>query len=138
MLVSMLATAAAFSLHAVISAASSLHAVGGNCTSGKAQQGWKFDAADDTIKFGTAGCLSEPPNWSTLDELVVAPCEPGSPKQNFTFNATTGLVKHGAGCLALNTKDPGSAMRLAVSGCGGRFNPKFESPKELWAAASGA
>ena len=41
---------------------SSLHAVGGNCSSDKAQQGWTFDSADDTIKFGSAGCLSEPPN----------------------------------------------------------------------------
>ena len=130
--------AAVAAVLATTAAASNLHAVGGNCTSDKAQQGWKFDSTDDSIKFGSGGCLSEPPNWATLDELVVAPCEAGSPKQNFTFNATTGFVHHGAGCLALNTKDPDDAMRLAVSGCGGRFNPNFKSPKELWAVASGA
>ena len=130
------ATAAVAAVLATTATASSLHAVGGNCTSDKAQQGWTF--ADDAIKFGSAGCLSEPPNWATLDELVIVPCEAGSQKQNFTFNSTTGLIRHGSGCLALNTKDPDGTMRLSVSGCGGRYNPKFEAPKELWAAASGA
>ena len=137
--------AIATQLSAASAAAGQLHAVGGNCSGDSSQQGWRFDPSDDSVKFGSAGCLSEPPHWSTLDELVVVPCETGSskqnftsPKQNFTFNATTGLVQHGTGCLALNIKDPDSAMRLAVSRCGGRANPKFESPKELWAAANGA
>eukprot|EP00729_Bicosta_minor_P022670 gene22670-25132_t len=116
-----------------------LHAVGGKCSSDKSQQGWTFDSADNSIKFGSTGCLSEPPNWDTLDELVVVPCVPGSKKQNFTFNASTGLVEHGtAGCLALDTKvhDP-NALRLAITTCGGRSNPSFTSPKELWAPATG-
>lgn len=94
----------------------------GKCSSDKSQQGWTFDSADNSIKFGSTGCLSEPPNWDTLDELVVVPCVPGSKKQNFTFNASTGLVEHGtAGCLALDTKahDP-NALRLAITTCGGR------------------
>jgi hypothetical protein len=122
-----------------------LHAVGGNCSAADpAQQGWQFDSADDTIKFhlqggGGVGCLSEPPNWSTLAELVVVPCEPGEPKQNFTFDAATGLVRHGANCLALNMGDkPDSALRLGISGCGGRYNPRFQSPKELFASANGS
>eukprot|EP01052_Picozoa_sp_SAG31_P035160 SAG31_NODE_4207_length_3473_cov_3.916716_1_plen_481_part_00 len=120
-----------------------LHAVGGNCTSDPSQQGWQFDSADDTIKFqpaaGAGGCLSEPPNWNTLSELVVVPCKPGEPKQNFSFDAATGLVRHGTNCLALNLGDkPDSALRLEISGCGGRYNPHFQSPKELFAAANGS
>ena len=130
----MLVAAAATVLATSSAESATLHAVGGNCTSDKAQQGWVFDPATDSIKFGSAGCLSEPPNWHTLTELVIAPCQPGEPSQNFTFNSTTGLVKHGANCLALNMADkPDSALRLEISGCGGRFNPHFQSPKELFA-----
>ena len=46
----------------------------------------------------------------------MAPCEAGSPKQNFTFNATTGFVTHGARCLALNLGDLAGALRLGLSG----------------------
>ena len=84
----MLVAAAATVLATSSAESATLHAVGGNCTSDKAQQGWVFDPATDSIKFGSAGCLSEPPNWHTLTELVIAPCQPGEPSQNFTFNST--------------------------------------------------
>ena len=121
-------------------APSALHAVGGNCSAAdKAQQGWLFDAATDAIKFGSAGCLSEPANWATVEELEVLPCDPGSPQQNFTYNATTGLVRHGPYCLALGAAAGKAAgLRLGLAGCGGRWNPKFENPLELWDISSGA
>ena len=115
----MLVAAAATVLATSSAESATLHAVGGNCTSDKAQQGWVFDPATDSIKFGSAGCLSEPPNWHTLTELVIAPCQPGEPSQNFTFNSTTGLVKHGANCLALNT--PAAAADLEPQGASTRI-----------------
>ena len=105
--------------------ASSLHALGSNCTSDKAQQGWLFDSTDDTVKYGTAGCLSETPNWSTLSELEITPCDPGSPTQNFTFDQSSGQVKHGAYCLALNMADEPGHLRLEVSGCSSQPNQQF-------------
>ena len=144
------------------SVASRLHAVAGNCTGEAAQHGWVVDTTDDTIKFGSVGCLSEPLDWVTYSELEVVPCEKvhahgcitaahplhrdcillhtaihssqGSPKQNFTFDAATRLIKHGAYCLGINVKDqPNSAMRLEISGCGGRWNRNFADPKQLFA-----
>jgi hypothetical protein len=133
----MMAALTALLFLGVADAAPTLHAVGGNCTpADKAQHGWIFDSADDAIKFGTEGCLSEPANWNTLQELEVAPCVRGSPKQNFTFDAATGLVKHGPNCLALNTHDLPGSLRLYIAGCGGRFNPRFQSPAELFASAN--
>ena len=131
-------------------AASNLHAVGGKCTSSVEQQGWALDAADDTIKCG-AGCLSEPSDWATTAELEIAPCVAGSPAQNFTLDPATGLVHHGLSCLALNIADKPDALRLELVGCirteaptssrihiAGKANPKYTSPKELFAVVGGS
>merc|ERR1712166_634780 len=138
-MISMLAATLVAVLATTSAAAPSLHALGSiccdttttNCSKAvhnQQQQGWLFDSSDDTIKFGSAGCLSETPNWSTLSELEIAPCEPGSPKQNFTFDQShpfTGQVKHGPYCLALNMADEPGQLRLELSGCSSQPNQMF-------------